>query len=432
MKLSRLARALYQDIAYLTVIDGHEHLPAEADYLSHEYSGLNLFAGGYIWHDLESAGMSSEFKKTMREGGDRPVEQWWPHVRPYWEYVKHTTYAKALRITALDLFGIPDINDSTIGEFAEKVKADNTPGLYRRVLQERCNIRCSITCTGQAAFPDDPGLRGITFFPTAQGAGRSLTRSLAERSGAEIRTLEDAAHAAQSVLRSDLEAGAVGFKIRVGQHGAPNPQAAEVELREALRPSPEPGDFPALRDYLFDKCLDVAARADVPVAVHTGYWGDFRQLDPKLMFSFAPRRPDVRFDMFHLGMPMVREAALMGKTLPNVTLNLCWCPVISQVQTKRMVDEIIDLVPLNKVIAFGGDYRAAVQKVYGHLVLAREVVASVLADRIESDDFDRAYALEVARLWFHDNPTRIYRLGQEESKRSETQSKRSQTPRSGS
>lgn len=328
--------------------------------------------------------------------------------------MKHTTYAKALRITARDLFGIPALSDSTIAEFAEKVKADNTPGLYRRVLQERCNIRCSITCTGRAAFPDDPGLRGITFLPILEGAGRGLVTALAERAGTEIRTLEDAAHAAQSVLRSDLKAGAVGFKIRVSQHGPPNPEAAQAELKEALQPSQEPGNFPALHDYLFDKCLDVAAEADVPVAVHTGYWGDFRQLDPKLMFSFAERRRDVRFDMFHLGMPMVRDAALMGKNLPNVTLNLCWCAVISQIQTKRMLDEIIDLVPLNKVIAFGADYRASVQKVYGHLVLAREVVASVLADRIDSGDFDREYALEVARLWFHDNPSRIYRLGQDE------------------
>ena len=153
MKLTSLARELYGEIAQLTIIDAHEHLPAEADYLSQEYSGPNMFAGGYIWHDLESAGMSPDFKKTMREGGDRPVSEWWPHIRPYWEHVRNTTYSKALRITANDLFGISDINDSTIHEFAEKVKADNTPGLYRRVLQERCKARCSITCAGRASFP---------------------------------------------------------------------------------------------------------------------------------------------------------------------------------------------------------------------------------------------------------------------------------------
>ena len=412
MKLSSLASELDQEIAELTIIDGHEHLPPEAEYLSFGYSGPNMFAGGYIWHDLESAGMSSEFKASMRDGGDLPVNTWWQEIKPYWEHVKHTSYAKALHITARDLFGISDINDTTIGEFADKVKADNTPGLYRRILQERCNIRYSITCVDRAYFPHDPGLRGITMLVKAEGAGRDLITTLSARSGREIRTLEDATEAAQSLLRRDVEKGAVGFKMMVGHHDPPDPKSAEKALRQALRPSEEPGFFPALRDYLFDKCLDIAADADIPVAVHTGYWGDFRELDPKFMFSFADRRRDVRFDMFHLGMPMVRDAALIGKVLPNVTLNLTWCPIISQLQTTRMLGEIIDLVPLNKVIAFGGDYRVAVQKTYGHLALARETVASVLADRIQADDFDREHAVHVAKLWFHDNPSRIYKLGQ--------------------
>ena len=154
----------------------------------------------------------------------------------------------------------------------------------------------------------------------------------------------------------------------------------------------------------------MATEAGVPVTVHAGYFGDFRDLDPKHIFSFALRRRDVHFDLLHLGMPMVRDAALIGKTLPNVSLNLAWCPVVSQLQTMRILAEIIDLVPANKVIAFGGDYRVAVHKVWGHLVMAREVVASVLADRIEAGDFDREYAVYLARLWFYDNPMRIYKL----------------------
>ena len=212
MKRSSLARDLYQEIAELTIIDAHEHLPPEAEYLSFGYSGLNMFAGGYIWHDLESAGMDSEFKATMRDGGDRPVDAWWPQIKPYWEHVKHTSYSRALRITARDLFGIPDISDASIGVLAEKVKADNTPGLYRRVLQERCHIRTSVTCVDRADFPDDPGLRGITTLVKAGGMGRDILTGLAARSGCDIRTLEDATEAAQSLLRADLAQGAVGFK----------------------------------------------------------------------------------------------------------------------------------------------------------------------------------------------------------------------------
>ena len=76
----------------------------------------------------------------------------------------------------------------------------------------------------------------------------------------------------------------------------------------------------------------------------------------------------------------------------------------------KILDEIIDLVPLHKVIAFGGDQSASVHIVYGHLVLAREAMAATLADRIEAGDFDRVEAMRIARMWFYDNPKRAYRL----------------------
>jgi predicted TIM-barrel fold metal-dependent hydrolase len=199
----------------------------------------------------------------------------------------------------------------------------------------------------------------------------------------------------------------------VGDFRAPNLAAAEAAFQGAYsaREVAPRAAMQAFVDLLFDRCLDVAAEANVPVAVHTGYWGDFRQLDPKYLLGIAARRPDVRFDLFHLGMPMIRDAILIGKSLPNVTLNLTWCPVISQVQTVRALDEVLDMVPLNKVSAYGGDYRVAVQKAWGHLVMARECIASALAHRIEAGDFDRAEAMRIARMWFYENPARIYGLG---------------------
>jgi len=148
--------------------------------------------------------------------------------------------------------------------------------------------------------------------------------------------------------------------------------------------------------------------------MYPGYWGDFRLNDAKHLLSFALRRRDVRFDMFHLGMPMVRDAILIGKSLPNITMNLTWCPVISQLQTARALDKTLDMVPLNKVFAFGGDNRVAVQKSYGHLVLAREAVSGALARAIKAGRLGRPEALRIAQMWFYDNPARAYGLSLEE------------------
>ena len=145
--------------------------------------------------------------------------------------------------------------------------------------------------------------------------------------------------------------------------------------------------------------------------MHTGYWGDFRTLDPKLLLSFVGRRADVRFDMFHLGSPMLRDAMVIGKNHPNVTCNLCWLALISQVQLERSLDEIIDLVPANKIIAFGGDYRVCRAEGVGRTSSWRASASRPRsARRVDAGDFDKPEALRIAKLWFHDNPARIYRL----------------------
>jgi predicted TIM-barrel fold metal-dependent hydrolase len=124
----------------------------------------------------------------------------------------------------------------------------------------------------------------------------------------------------------------------------------------------------------------------------------------------AARHPDVAFDLFHLGVPYVREAVLIGKMFPNVTLNLCWNSVLSPELTIRMLDECLDMVPVNNIIAFGADYNLPVEKVYGHLKMAKEVVARSLAKRIRRGEFGHEEALRIAGMWFHGNPTRIYHL----------------------
>ena len=405
MKKSKTVQSLYEAMAEFSVIDAHEHLPPEEEYLQSEYSALILFAG-YIYHDMSSVGLPQAFKETMRQGGARPVSEWWPVIKPFWEQVKHTSFSKALTITVRDIFGVSDINDSTIEEIAHAVQEANSPGLYHRILQEKCGIETSITCIDRAAFPNDPAFRGITQLEKCTGSPVEIKAELSARSGRPVHTLEEAIEVGQMLLREDIANGALGFKTTVKDH----PPLSLTAARTQWEKEPKNRTANAVHGLLFDKYLDVAAEANVPVAVHTGFWGDFRELDPKHMLPWAMRRGDVNFDMFHLGMPMIRDAMVIGKTFPNVTLNLTWCPLISQVQTIRAMDEMVDLVPLTKITAFGGDYRVAVQKVYGHLCLAKEAVAFSLGKRVESGRLDEAEALRIAKLWFYDNPARIYNL----------------------
>lgn len=413
IEISRLARDLMIELSELDVIDAHEHLPPESEYLSHQYSGANMFAAGYIGYDLESAGLEPGFRDTLREGGYQSIDSWWPKIRPFWEAVRYSSFARALTISVRDLYDIHEISDETIPILAECVMHDNRPGLYKRILYDRCRIHRVITCIEHLDLASEPRFVGLSIRLgeiLRKPLDREAIKRISEESGFRIKSLDGLSFAVAALLKEDIERGAVGFKIAIAEYRAPHPQRAEEEFRDCLQSSSSEHPRRSLRDHLLDKGLDVAAELGVPVAVHAGFWGDFRQYDPKFMLDFALRRSDVCFDLFHLGMPMIRDAIQIGKNLRNVSLNLTWCPIISQVQTSRALDEIIDLVPINKVIAFGGDYRVSVQETWGHLTMARECVAEALSHRITSGQMSKQDAFDIARLWFYENPKRIYRL----------------------
>ena len=69
--------------------------------------------------------------------------------------------------------------------------------------------------------------------------------------------------------------------------------------------------------------------------------------------------------------------------------------------------EWLRMVPSNKIIAFGDDVMH-VEVVYGHLKMARQNFAIVLAELIEEGLLSQAASLEVAQAAFHDTPAAVY------------------------
>jgi len=108
--------------------------------------------------------------------------------------------------------------------------------------------------------------------------------------------------------------------------------------------------------------------------------------------------------------PYVREIGAIAVNYPNTSLNLCWAHSSNAAMTTSALDEYLDWLGSDKLIAFGSDTHQMVEKVYGHLELARRNVASVLARRIDAGLMNCEDALHLARTWFFENPVRIYRL----------------------
>ena len=421
MRLSANEERLMAEMTAMGIIDCHEHLPPEAQRTGVPQDVFTLFSH-YTRHDLFSAGMDRDrYHGNDSFSADRPIfqslfdqdiplEKRWEIFRPYWDAIKHGSYARAARLTAKMVYQVEDIDDDTYQALSERIFAQNTPGIYRRILNDRCNIRVALTQCGRT----DVGAPLVPLMPLANlttvGSCEQLERRADELSISPPRSLDGYVALVQAQLEQWIEQGTVGLKMMSGHYTTPTRHDAEEAFSavtggngEAAAPQRK-----CLSDYLTHLVVDLAAERELVVAVHAGIWGDFRRIDSTHMLEFAPRHPDTNFDLYHLGMPSVRDTIVVAKNLPNVFLNLCWTHIISQAQTVSGLDELIDQVPVNKVLAFGGDYARPVEKIVGHLHMAREDYARVFAQRIDRGLMSTEDAVCVLRQWFWVNPLRLY------------------------
>ena len=166
--------------------------------------------------------------------------------------------------------------------------------------------------------------------------------------------------------------------------------------------------------WLMHKAVELGTKHGLVIAIHCGImwccWEDFHAYHPKNIVPLLLKHRDATFDLYHGGIPWVRETAVIGNQYPNANLNLVWCHQISPYMTEQMLNEWIDLVPANKIIGFGGDNAFGPEASYGALRLAKENIARALALRLGRRQMSESRAVEIARQWLYDNPKRIYSL----------------------
>ena len=124
---------LRQALDTIRLVDAHEHLPTESQWLAAGPDVISLI--GYALGDLVSAGMS---KDSLQPGMD-PLEAW-QKIAPYWPYIRNMGGARLCRKALGMFFQVDDIRTSTIPEVRDKLVGLMKPGVYQRLLQQKRNI----------------------------------------------------------------------------------------------------------------------------------------------------------------------------------------------------------------------------------------------------------------------------------------------------
>ncbi len=175
-----------------------------------------------------------------------------------------------------------------------------------------------------------------------------------------------------------------------------------------------PADTEPLRGYLFHRFVQRAREFALPVQIHTGYlagnWGSPAQGDPTGLIPIFQRYRGVQFDLFHAGWPYSELMGAIGKSFPNVHLDLCWAWSMNPAAMERTLEEWLSAVPHNKIFGFGGDTGAPYPAV-GYALQARQGIANVLERMVDRGQYDLPTAQQVARRIMHENARALYAMG---------------------
>jgi hypothetical protein len=426
-----LEHGLLAEISTMPVIDTHEHLPfAESD-RPRDVDVLREYLGHYLSADLVSAGLPPadlERAKDVRI----PLGERWERLEPFWEACRFTGYARALDIAVRGIYGIDGIRRGTLAALDAAFRASLEPGHFRRVLKGLCGIEVSLLDGFTGRFERDPQLFRRMWQPSYYLLpGPPKRRGIPWVDGIlgrPVRTLDDWLEGFDRELEEAIASGIAGLKCALAyERSLAFPSVPVAEAREAFASAiaswERDGRAPdartplplAAQDFLMHHWLRRAGERGLPCQFHTGLQEGNGNLlansDPMLLNPLFLAYPRVRFDLFHIGWPFTETTTSLCKNFPNVFVDMCWAHIISPVASRRALSGFLDALPFTKISAFGGDY-LFVDGVYGHLQIARENVARVLAEKIREGTFGNERALAVARALFHDNPSRIFGLGQ--------------------
>lgn len=394
----------------IAAIDTHQHLAAEAPVETDLCR--TIISDNYILTDLTTAGLN-EVDKAFITDPAQPLLARWQRLQPYWRQVRLSSYAQAILLTLRDLYGAENLaTDTEVEAVSARITADYAaPGLFNRIFVERCRIPVVLTqpsfISGDAPrfYTLDRPLDRADFTPGGQFEHEAAALGVTLSSAGDLATAMDA------ILRDRVAKGAVGIKMTaLAWH---QPTNSEIAGAFAYRGQAVAAD--ALNRLYVARIAEIAAEMGVVVAVHSSApwtnWLDFRIWEPTAFIPFLQAFRDTRFDLYHAGMPYGTVASTIGKTFPNVWMNLAWSHIVSPELAMRSIAEWLDMVPLNKVNAFGGDYQNYdVAFTYGHLQLARENIARVLGYRVRSGQMSHDDACEIMRQWFFENPRALYKL----------------------
>lgn len=405
----------------IRIIDTHEHLIGPEMLKDSYFLDFSLLFMQNGYDDLVSAGMPDTLFDSIFNRQLDPVSKW-KIIEPYWNNSFNTSFNRMIIQSTSTFYGINELNESTVGPLSEKIKKAYETDWFDRIIRDSCRIDYIIKDGNYMPGKDGFIRYEKRFDDWLTIKSKFRIDSLAIQQLDPIYSLDDFVRSLETAFVKELKNGMVAVKIfssyyRTLQFEKTSADAAKKVFKTLVNGEEDfelsMKEAKPLQDYMLFRLLDLARKYDKPVAIHTGIQAGKGKIigdsDPTLLTNLFIDYPDVKFVLYHGSYPYGGEVSALAKNYRNVYIDMNWVYMISPTYSERYFNEWLEMVPVSRITAFGGDCMA-VENVYSELKSAKRIISKALINKVRDGYITEHEAMVIAKMIFHDNAAKLYKL----------------------
>ncbi len=427
--MSDAARVLNRALLEVKTFDPHCHLRVHkptadnlADLLQYHHVWIELVSSGMGQQELSCSGLPQELAEPQISPQER-VRRCLKHLPA----ISSTTQGVLLRWLLQDLYGLESITGSSLEKALALVESrGRDPGWTEEVLGERCGIECSISVEHAGTPIGARLLKARELYVTNIVNGKQppaeVLAGWEEMFQREIESARDYVDFLQATVAS-LPAGEykfIGLWVLPNLAGDVPPEREVTEILRKVRGGGalSPAEVGSFCSFGLQHLLQFLARTPIrviQVIVGAEVLPPHRSITQwDGAFCGAAARIAGRFEGFHFSLSSAADAftqdlGILAKHVPNISVCGYWWHTLYPFYLRKSIETRLDMVPLNKIIAFFSDAYHA-EWCYPKLKLVKQAVHGILTERVERGWYSLETARRVIRHIFYENPKRIYGL----------------------
>lgn len=411
-------------------VDTHEHLFDEnSRILAEEWGDKSPLPRAdfasllteYVECDLISCGMTPDQIKALH-GYTLSIADKWKLVEPHWNLVKHTGYGLGVRGATQVICGESDFTADNVETISAQLKALIKPGFYKELMHGPSKIEyAQVNALDKLVLNETPTpdilMQDMSFIALATPPN---VPGLSEASGIEVKTLNDWYQVIDWAFEK-YGPLAIAMKNQCAYTRRLNfdlvsfDEAAPLFAKYVKSPgSVTEAELKAIEDHLWHHCIDLGAKANLPIKIHTGYttgnnamrldWIHLHLSDLEQTFW---AHTDAKFVLMHMTYPIEEQLVSMAKQYGHIHADMCWAWIINPNAAVRFLKDMIVGAPASHLFTFGGDH-LILELAIGHARVARRGLALAMSELVEEGWISRSEVDVLVPRLMHGNAHDVF------------------------